>query len=54
LTDVLVAGEPVHAVDVLDGNPEPGGGVVQIHADDRTGRRTLVVGAGHSAGNTLL
>jgi hypothetical protein len=26
-----VAGEPVHAVDVFDGYPEPGGGVVQIH-----------------------
>ncbi len=32
-----VAGEPVHAVDLLDGYPEPGGGVVQIHADDPTG-----------------
>jgi hypothetical protein len=32
-----VAGQPVHAVDVLDGYPEPGGGVVQIHAGDPTG-----------------
>ncbi|WP_176737958.1 hypothetical protein [Micromonospora inyonensis] len=28
----------MHPVDVLDGHPEPGGEVVQIHADDPTGR----------------
>ncbi|GLX10308.1 hypothetical protein Misp03_72340 [Microbispora sp. NBRC 16548] len=28
----------MHALDVLDGYPEPGGGIVKIHADDPTGR----------------
>jgi hypothetical protein len=27
----------VHTADILDGYPEPGGGVVQIHAEDPTG-----------------
>ncbi|GIJ70853.1 hypothetical protein Voc01_057700 [Virgisporangium ochraceum] len=28
----------MHAVDLVDGDPEPGGGDVQIHTDDPTGR----------------
>ncbi|GAA3752996.1 hypothetical protein GCM10022379_21400 [Micromonospora maritima] len=35
----MVDGEPVHALDLLDRNPEPGGGVVEIHPADPTDRR---------------
>src|SRR5689334_6639436 len=44
----LVAGEPVYTADILDGYPKPGGGVVQIHAEDPTRRwdpRAVSLGA---------